>query len=165
MSAAAQASSLRLNNSDLKLALQQTVTAPQRVRRVRQKEVLWRLGFDQLVREHRRSQYTPVPSVGKQIFSGEFQVCLWAAREKGLTLPEKCDFTRYLKLAEQRKRMTERIELVRHLFRRAIEVWLVLDRALYLQQHNYQVDLSEFCETEITPRNILIEASINSEMQ
>lgn len=167
MSAAAQASSLRLTSSDLKLALQQTVTAPQRVRRVRQKEVLWRLGFDQLVREQfKRSQYTPVPSVGKQIFSGEFSdFCFWAAREKGLTLPEKCDFTRYLKLAEQRKRMTERIELVRHLFRRAIEVWLVLDRALYLQQHNYQVDLSEFCETEITPRNILIEASINSEMQ
>ncbi|MEC8139802.1 MAG: methyltransferase, partial [Pseudomonadota bacterium] len=53
----------------------------------------------------------------------------------------------------------ERVELVRHVFRRAIEVWLVLDRALYLQQQGYQVTVSTFCEKQLTPRNILIQAN------
>jgi hypothetical protein len=39
-----------------------------------------------------------------------------------------------------------------------IELWLVLDRVLYLEQFGYRVTLSEFCEKQITPRNILIQA-------
>lgn len=60
-----------------------------------------------------------------------------------------------------RKKVTDRVELVRHVFRRAIEVWLVLDRALYLQQHGYQVSIKTFCEKQLTPRNILILANTN----
>ncbi|WP_462156606.1 methyltransferase [Pseudoalteromonas sp. GB56] len=167
MSDAAKQSSLHMKSSDLKLALQQTVTAGQRVQRLRQTEVQWRLGFDQLVRDaFSRDYYTPVPSVGKQVFSGEFsEFCQWAARKKGLELPEGIDYEHYLKRGVQRKHMTDRIELVRHVFRRAIEVWLVLDRALYLQQANYQVDIFEFCEPSLTPRNILIDAKLNRELQ
>ena len=48
----------------------------------------------------------------------------------------------------RQKKVTDRIELVRHVFRRAIEVWLVLDRALYLQQQGYQVSMKTFwCRT------------------
>ncbi|MBS3799149.1 methyltransferase [Pseudoalteromonas sp. BDTF-M6] len=163
MSQAAGASQNSFYSSDLKLALQQTVTAGQRVQRLRQTEVQWRLGFDQLVRDvFARSEYTPVPSVGKQVFSGEFKdFCQWAATQKGLTLPQDLDYPHYLALGADRKHMTDRIELVRHLFRRAIEVWLVLDRALYLQQANYRVDIFEFCEASLTPRNIFIEAKLN----
>jgi hypothetical protein len=46
-------------------------------------------------------------------------------------------------------------------FRRAIEVWLVLDRALYLQQQGYHVSVTTFCEKQLTPRNILILANTN----
>ena len=55
--------------------------------------------------------------------------------------------------------MSDRIELVRHVFRRALEIWLVLDRGLYLQQAGYDVSLSEFCEKQLTPRNVLIQAT------
>ncbi|WP_105213477.1 methyltransferase [Pseudoalteromonas sp. T1lg22] len=163
MSSAAKASQNSFYSSDLKLALQQTVTAGQRVQRLRQTEVQWRLGFDQLVRDvFKRNEYTPVPSVGKLVFSGEFKdFCQWAAQQKGLTLPEGLNYPHYLALGADRKHMTDRIELVRHLFRRTIEVWLVLDRALYLQQANYRVDIFEFCESSLTPRNIFIEAKLN----
>ncbi|MFY8273877.1 methyltransferase [Pseudoalteromonas sp. SSDWG2] len=166
MSERAKQSKLNLQLSDLKLALQQTVTAGQRVQRLRQTEVQWRLGFDQLVRDvFSKTDYTPVPSVGKQVFSGEFaDFCQWAAQQKGLALPQALNYEHYLALGCQRKRMTDRIELVRHLFRRAIEVWLVLDRALYLQQAHYDVDIFEFCEPSLTPRNILIDARLNREL-
>ena len=65
-------------------------------------------------------------------------------------------------IGQARKKVTERVELVRHVFRRAIEVWLVLDRALYLQQQGYDVSVNTFCEKQLTPRNILILASLKT---
>ncbi len=50
------------------------------------------------------------------------------------------------------------MELVRQLFRRPLEMWLVLDRVCYLEQSNYDVSLGTFCDKPVTPRNILIHA-------
>ena len=48
------------------------------------------------------------------------------------------------------------LELVRSLFRRPLEFWLLLDRALYLEEQGYQVRLGRFCEPALTPRNLLL---------
>ena len=164
MSVEAKKSELRLCHRDLKLALQEMVTAPSRVAKVRETEVEWRLGFDALRKSLTGSQcYVSVPSVHKAIFSGSFKAfCAWAADKKSLELPQGIDYESFLLKGKMRKKVTDRIELVRHVFRRAIEVWLVLDRALYLQQQGYQVSVTTFCEKQLTPRNILIQASLPS---
>lgn len=161
MSGVAAHSTLELSHSDMKLALQETVTAPGRVAKVRKREVQWRLAFDALRRDVTGdTQYLSVPSVNKAIFSGPFvDFCHWAAEQKQLDLPAHFDADYYLVQGRARQRITERIELVRHAFRRAIEVWLVLDRVLYLEQAGYDVSLSEFCHKSLTPRNILIQAT------
>ncbi|MDK1289080.1 methyltransferase [Pseudoalteromonas umbrosa] len=161
MSEEGQQSALRLTHNDMKLALQETVTAPSRVAKVRKKEVLWRLAFDALRRDITQTDhYVSVPSVNKAIFSGEFSdFCVWAANKKGIELPEQIDYQRYLLQAQTRQKVTERIELVRHGFRRAIELWLVLDRVLYLHAKGYDVTLEQFCEKSLTPRNLLIQAT------
>ncbi|BBN83089.1 methyltransferase [Pseudoalteromonas sp. A25] len=160
MSEVGKHSTLALTHSDMKLALQETVTAPGRVAKVRKKEVTWRLGFDALRRDITGiSEYVSVPSVNKAIFSGSFeQFCQWAAKQKKVVLPRECNYELYLQKGQQRKKITDRIELVRHAFRRAIEIWLVLDRALYLEASGYDVALREFCDKQLTPRNILIQA-------
>ncbi|MFC3032954.1 methyltransferase [Pseudoalteromonas fenneropenaei] len=159
LSEPAQSSKLRLTHHDIKLALQETVTAPGRLAAVRYKEISWRLGFDQLRAElSGEPHYVSVPSVGKQIFSGTFSAfCQWAAAQKGLSLPATLDYAHYQQQGERRMKITERIELVRHAFRRALEIWLVLDRVLYLQAAGYDVAMFEFCDKALTPRNILIE--------
>ena len=48
------------------------------------------------------------------------------------------------------------LELVRGLFRRPLELWLVLDRALFLSERGYEVQLGEFCDSHLTPRNLLL---------
>ena len=63
----------------------------------------------------------------------------WAAAQHQLSLPPKVDWPHYLQRAAQRLALVQRIELVRHLFRRPLELWLALDKALYLQQHGYRV--------------------------
>ena len=52
--------------------------------------------------------------------------------------------------------MVRNLELVRALFRRPLELWLLLDRCLYLVEQGYSVRLGEFCPTFLSPRNLLI---------
>jgi hypothetical protein len=164
MSPLGKTSALNLTHRDLKLALQETVTAPSRIAKLRKTEVEWRLGFDALRKSITNEQYyVSIPSVSKAIFSGSFKsFCAWAAAQKSLKLPQDIDYGKFLSIGEARIKVTDRIELVRHVFRRAIEVWLVLDRALYLQQQGYQVSIKTFCEKQLTPRNLLILANLPS---
>ncbi|MBC8786914.1 SAM-dependent methyltransferase, partial [Pseudomonas fluorescens] len=48
------------------------------------------------------------------------------------------------------------LELVRALFRRPLEMWLVLDRALFLADQGYNVEIGSFCEPTLTPRNLMV---------
>lgn len=52
----------------------------------------------------------------------------------------------------------ERLSLIQQVFQRPLELWLVLDQALYLEENGYLVSVNEFCPEEDTPRNILIQA-------
>jgi len=53
-----------------------------------------------------------------------------------------------------------RLSIVRHAFRRPLEVWLALDLAVRLENDGYAVDLGRFCERPLTPRNLLISARL-----
>jgi hypothetical protein len=74
-----------------------------------------------------------------------------------LILPSGLDFDDYLQQGQQNYRQVFRLELLRRLFNRPLEYWLALDRALYLEDHGYQVSISRFCDRSITPRNLLIQ--------
>ncbi|MNJ72573.1 hypothetical protein D3C77_692410 [compost metagenome] len=52
--------------------------------------------------------------------------------------------------------MVRNLELVRGLFRRPLELWLLLDRALFLHEQGYRVRLGCFCPPHLTPRNLLL---------
>lgn len=151
---------LSLTPFDLRLAVQETVTAPARVRSQTTLASTWRLGFDGLQRQVLgRDEYLPVPSHPPRLLQQGFPAfCHWAADRKGLALPDGLDFRRWEAYGQQRLAQVRRQELVRHLFRRPLEVWLVLDYALFLEEQGYQVRVGTFCERHLTPRNILVDA-------
>ncbi len=150
---------LTLSREDLAMAVQETVTAPQGVRRHRRRANAWRLGFDRLQREVRgRDAYLPVPSCAYGKLPSDFAgFCHWAAQSKGVTLPSEVDWASFEAVGWRRQAEVERLELVRHLFRRPLEVWLALDRAWRLVEAGRKVRLGTFCERELTPRNLLLE--------
>ncbi|OIQ26743.1 methyltransferase [uncultured Vibrio sp.] len=150
---------LELTKQELRIPLQETVTGGERVKRHRFLEMSYRLGLDILLREENLAEeYLPIPSIKKsQLSTGFESFCLWATRQKGITLPY-VDFDCYLEQGQQRFWHMERLSLVQQLFRRPLELWLVLDKALYLEQHDYNVSLSQFCSRQVTPRNILLHA-------
>ncbi|WP_298452160.1 methyltransferase [uncultured Marinobacter sp.] len=151
---------LLLDRSDLRLAVRETVTAPAGVRAQTKTLSQWRLGFDGLQRALRGvNQYLSAPSYPPRLIKNGFpEFCHWAASKKQLCLPNDTDFEFWLSYGVQRHRDVHRYELLRHLFRRPLELWMVLDYAVFLEEQGYQVRLGHFCERSLTPRNLLLDA-------
>lgn len=161
MSSVAQNSALKLTRQELRLPLQETVTGGERVKRHRQQEMIYRLGFDALLSQQLGfASYVSVPSIQKsQLSLGFAAFCAWASKEKGISLDLECvDFAYFEHIGFQRFWQMERVSLVQEGFRRLLEIWLVLDKALYLQENGYHVSVSEFCERQVTPRNLVVNA-------
>ncbi|MEH6563800.1 MAG: methyltransferase [Halopseudomonas sp.] len=158
LSAAARAAQLQLSKEDLSLPLQETVTAGQRERQQRDRSMAWRLAFDLWQREARGiDSYLPSPSKPPggtvQGFAG---FCRSLAEHHQLQLADPDSWPQLEQRGWQRLAEVRNLELLRGLFRRPLEVWLLLDRALYLQEAGYQVQLGEFCSRSLTPRNLLL---------
>jgi hypothetical protein len=156
---ASQGKGLNLTRHHLQLPLQHSVIANQKKQLRRHQEVLWRLSFDSLQRGvSGNDSYLPIPSLKQSQLSGTFAAfCHWAAAQKGLALPEGLNLDKYIEQGLQRRKLTLRLDLVSHLFRQALETWLLLDRACFLQEGGYQVSVSKFCSNSITPRNGFIQ--------
>ncbi|ODC02935.1 hypothetical protein BFW38_04615 [Terasakiispira papahanaumokuakeensis] len=152
---------LHLSRQDLALAVQETVTAPGKVQQQRLTANAWRQGFDALQRHYRQhDEYLPIPSRGYRHLKDGFQAfCEWAAEQKSIALLASIDWPYWEQLGWQRYGDTRRLELVRHIFRRPLEIWLVLDRVIYLEEQGFDVTLTQFCPRHLTPRNLLIRAT------
>jgi hypothetical protein len=151
-------SALRLSLEDLALPMSETVTAGARVKRQRDTSMARRLAFDCLQRQLRGTdEYLPTPSLQSAWLDKSFpDYCrdLAALKELSTVGPtdwEKLEATGWQRLAEVRN-----LELLRGLFRRPLELWLNLDRALFLVEQGYAVRLGTFCSAPLTPRNLLM---------
>ncbi|MGY2286701.1 methyltransferase [Pseudomonas gingeri] len=158
LSVAAQASALHLSLDDLALPLSETVTAGARVRRQRDTSMARRLAFDLLQRRLRQSDdYLPTPSLPSAWLDKPFaDYCRDLAALKELSTVGDQDWTQLEAAGWQRLAEVRNLELLRGLFRRPLELWLVLDRALFLEEQGYRVRLGQFCESPLTPRNLML---------
>ncbi|MBC3375592.1 methyltransferase [Pseudomonas sp. SWRI92] len=158
LSDAAKGSALQLSLDDLSLPQTETVTAGERVRRQRDTSMARRLAFDQLQRQITgRDEYLPTPSLPSAWLEKTFaQYCIDLAALKHLSTAGSPDWQALEAAGYQRLAQVRNLELVRSLFRRPLELWLALDRALFLVQKGYEVRLGTFCDTPLTPRNIML---------
>ncbi|BDM65077.1 methyltransferase [Shewanella sp. NFH-SH190041] len=167
LSKVAQQHDLQLNRQELQLPLQQSVVSSSRDCERRQQEMIWRLGFDSLQRVVRQQDnYLPLPAVRNAQLSGSFaEYCQTVAafKQLPLTLPdgtEVTDFTPWLQAGAARLTLVRQLDLVAHLLRAPLEHYLLLDRLCFLIEQGYQTEISCFCDTSVTPRNALIQASL-----
>ncbi|MGC5700069.1 methyltransferase [Pseudomonas sp. NFXW11] len=158
LSIAARASGLHLSLDDLALPISETVTAGARVRRQRDSSMARRLGFDLLQRQLRGvDAYLPTPSLPSHWLDKPFaDYCRDLAALKELSTVGQQDWPALEAAGWQRLAQVRNLELLRGLFRRPLELWLVLDRALFLEEQGYQVRLGTFCPAPLTPRNLLL---------
>nr|WP_245399647.1 methyltransferase [Atopomonas sediminilitoris] len=161
LSQTARGAQLALTRSDLRLTLRESVNAGQRDRRLRDQSMARRLAFDQLCRERLgQTDYQSTPAAANKWLHLPFHQ--WANRvaehmQRPLTLDSHDDEAEAL--GWQRLAQIRNLELVGNLFRRPLELWLLLDRALFLHEQGYHTRLGTFCPRELTPRNALLLAT------
>lgn len=149
---------LQLSLEDLALPMSETVTAGARVRRQRDTSMARRLAFDLLQRQVRGiDEYLPTPSLPSAWLEKPFaDYCRDLAVLKELSTIGAPDWLAIEAAGWQRLAEVRNLELLRGLFRRPLELWLNLDRALFLVEQRYVVRLGTFCDTSLTPRNLLL---------
>ena len=158
LSLAGSGSLLRLSLEDLALPMSETVTAGARVRRQRDTSMARRLAFDLLQRQLSGiDQYLPTPSLPSAWLEKPFaDYCRDLAALKELSTIGPQDWPALEAAGWQRLAEVRNLELLRGLFRRPLELWLNLDRALFLAEQGYVVRLGTFCDAPLTPRNFLL---------
>ncbi len=158
LSGPAQASKLHLSITDLGLPLSEAVTSSARTRRQRDTSMARRLGFDLLQRQQRQTDdYLPTPSLPTTWLEKSFEdYCRDLAALREVPLSGNPEWAALEAAGWQRLAQVRNLELLRNLFRRPLELWLVLDRALFLQENGYNVRLGVFCDYPLTPRNLLL---------
>lgn len=158
LSSAVSCSALQLSLEDLSLPMSETVTAGARVRRQRDTSMARRLAFDLLQRQVRGvDEYLPTPSLPSAWLDKPFaDYCRDLAALKELSTVGAPDWVALEAAGWQRLAEVRNLELLRGLFRRPLELWLNLDRALFLTEQGYVVRLGTFCEAPLTPRNFLL---------
>jgi hypothetical protein len=150
---------LSLSREELHLAVTETVSAGARERRLRDRDLAWKLAFLEWRAEQtgvRGKTFKPVPAAWAADGFAPWLARL--AQREGLVLPAAT--AEWEARGWQRLREVRRLDLVRLTFRRPLEIWLALDRALFLERQGYRVTLTEFCPRGITPRNLLISARL-----
>ncbi|HWH87510.1 MAG TPA: methyltransferase [Pseudomonas sp.] len=158
LSSAGSGSLLQLSLEDLALPMSETVTAGARVRRQRDISMARRLAFDVLQRALRGvDEYLPTPSLPASWLDKSFaDYCRDLAALKELSTVGSPDWVVLEAVGWQRLAKVRNLELLRGLFRRPLELWLNLDRALFLAEQGYVVRLGTFCESSLTPRNLML---------
>lgn len=151
---------LQLSRDDTRLAVTETVTASLREGRQRDRGMAWKLGWDSYRRavtgDETYRSFKPVPEA---LLRGNFTDFLAAmVRREGLPGGLPANTAVFEAQGWRRQREVLRLSIVRHAFRRALEIWLVLDLAVYLAEQGYEVEVGRFCERRLSPRNLLISA-------
>lgn len=153
--------SLCLTRDDTRLAVTETVTAAPRQTRQRDQAIAWKLGFDAYRRTVMGDAYRSFKPVAESWLRASFADFLGNMnRREGLPEVEAASAGEFECMGWQRWRELMRLSIVRHAFRRPLEIWLALDLAVFLERQGYSVDLGSFCERQLTPRNLLISAQL-----
>lgn len=147
-----------LTPSLLRLPIHDEVIASASARRNRRREMAWRAGLDLLRREACGSdQYTPLGSLPRSITQLPFDKFATAvADHAGFELRNGTNWARAQATGEEYALRARALAMMRALYRRPIELWLVLDRAHKLAETGRSVLVGEFCEREVSPRNLMI---------
>lgn len=156
-SSAGRACNLQLTREDLRIAVLETATAghAQRESEKRRKARLLALKDWGVRHELRITDYTLVRNLGRD----EDDSALNRACERlGWPAPKLDQIESIMEAGWKRAEKVRAFELIRAAVRRPLEVWLVLDMALGLEEAGFEVEVGEFCDQKLTPRNLMIKA-------
>ncbi len=151
-------STLLLDQSTLRLISEETTHASAREQRYTLQSQLWRLAFNVLIDS---DNYIPTPSLGQGDFKNGFTHFVDNQLQR-LSLNRVFtdqELTQALDKGRSLQQRYHQLSMVRQLFAPALELWIVLDLAIYLEEQGFYVKVGSFCDKQIAARNLIIQAS------
>lgn len=164
LSCAGKKISLKLDQNALCLAmLQENPERPQELK-FRRQSMKWRLAFDLIVQEKLgKEKHVSLPSFPRDLLRQPFsEFCQKMIEKNQLSFSlsdSSCE--KYLSLGQEKLRIIRGLGLLLNIFRRPLELWLVLDKAMYLQEKEAVCQVGKFCSFADSPRNILLFAEFS----
>ncbi|MEW6764781.1 MAG: methyltransferase [Pseudomonadota bacterium] len=152
-----RACGLKLSREDLRLAVLETCTAghAQRESDKRRKTRLLALrywgGQNGLI----VADYAPLKDIGRH---DDVTAMIRSCERLGWPAPDAGELEAAISTGRTRAAEVRAFELIRAAMRRPLESWLVLDMALGLEESGFAVEVGEFCDKTLTPRNLMIRA-------
>ncbi|MCB9681767.1 MAG: methyltransferase [Alphaproteobacteria bacterium] len=142
----------------LRLAVLDEVVATPRRRTLRRREQWLRIAVDLLARQHTgHDVHHGFRTVDRNTFDLPLdRFVREVVVPLGVPVPDVFDADALGRAATVELARQRALGLVRMLFRRPLELWLALDRAVGLAERGWRVDVGTFCAREATPRNLLI---------
>lgn len=141
----------------LRLACNEERTGPARSRAERRRHMAWRLGLALLDQEASGADGPrELPDGVRPLLRLPFRAFCEQSTALGVRLPAHWDADSAEAAGWERARLVRALGLARTPFRRPLELWLCLDRAMALAEAGCAVGVGEFCPPEISPRNLLI---------
>lgn len=154
----ARATGLTLDHAALRLATADEVVARPTLRLRRRRDEGFRQAVDLRLRELTgEDRHHPLGTLPAAWFDSEFKdFALRVGDRLGRDLGPPAALASALREGTRRATRARALGAVRAVFRRPIELFAALDRALWLAEHGRRVRLAPFCSPRVTPRNLLI---------
>ncbi len=154
---------VQITPDNIKLAVRGNMTATGAEMAAFHKIRTRRLLFDSICRSILgRTEYTPLPSTPLSAANWTTTEFLdWASKKKGWPAVSltKNQLESFEATAKARYQDEIAHELICNQFQPFLELWIVLDLALFLIEGGYDVEVGYFCAKSLTPRNLLIKAT------
>jgi len=156
-SSAGRACGLRLSRDDLRLAVLETATAGHAQREGEKRRKARLLALKAWGERHGLpiDEYSPLKDIGRD---DDITAMNRACERLGWPEPGARQLGALMDLGWRRAAEVRTFELIRAAMRRPLETWLVLDMALGLEEAGLVVEVGEFCDKTLTPRNLMIRA-------
>jgi hypothetical protein len=152
-----RASGLALEHDDLRVLTREATCAGARRTRLRSRELIARAAWDLWRREVTGvDAHHALPPLIRSTFDDPLHELLpRLAAERGLTDPWPA-FDALEARARQRVLEVRALDLPRLAARRALELWLNLDRLRLMHERGHRARLGTFCDPRATPRNLAL---------
>lgn len=95
----------------------------------------------------------------RQAHAGFAELARLAAERRRLPPPTAAELASHAAAAQREFAAIRRFWLVRTLLARPLELAIIFDRAAFLEERGFSVEVARFCEPSVTPRNVVVLAS------
>lgn len=160
LSSYAKKNPLKLSNHTLTLAAKGYKPKSKEELNFRDKVKLYRYGLHIYLKDDKDLEFITIGNAQKSDYESSFSDYAFKYAHSHLNGVSRDELDIFISSLETNKKIRRLVLLgiIRSILARLIELYIVIDRALYIQEKGYKVELNETFSKELSPRNLSLMA-------